>query len=105
MAGKHSRTKGRAAEQAVVQEVKAAGLQAVRTWHCAQNFDASVRACDLTIESLPHQCKIRGGKNPFKFLYDGLEYVSGLIFRRDRDEWLVCIRLSWYLQLLRAFFK
>ncbi len=98
-----SRRKGRTAEQELVRLGREHGLSAVRTWTCAQNFDPSVRACDLTIESLPHQAKIKA--KGFKFLYDGLQYVSGLILRRDRDEWLVCIRLSLYLQLLRAFFR
>lgn len=88
--GAHSRTKGRRAEQQVINAARAVGLRAERTWHLAQHPDPTERVKDVQI-----------AQDAFERVYRELAGVRGFIFRRDRGEWLVALRASDYLELLK----
>ena len=98
--GAHSRAKGKRGEREVVALARVAGLDAERTWHTAQSPDAGERACDLLVAGMPYQVQV--SKDGFERIYRELQGVRGFIFRRDRDGWLVTVRLDDYLALLRG---
>lgn len=99
MAGKHSRRKGADGEREIVALARAARLQARRCWETAQHPAASERVKDVEIAGQPYQVQI--AQDGFERIYRELEGVRGFIFRRDRGEWLVSLRLADYLELLR----
>ena len=94
-----SRTKGRRAEQEIVNLAKAAGLEASREWANAQHPDPSMRACDVLVAGKRAQVKVMA--SGFAKLYAGLEGVELLFVRRDHSEWLVVLRADDYLELLK----
>ena len=98
--GAHSRSKGRRGEQEVVRLARAAGLEAARTWHLAQSPDATERVRDVQMGNDSYQVQIN--KNGFERIYQEVAGVRGFIFRRDRGEWLIALRLADYLELLRG---
>ena len=98
--GARSKAKGKRGEREVVALAKAAGLEAARTWHLAQSPDASERVRDVQIGDDSYQVQI--SKNGFERIYHEVAGVRGFIFRRDRGEWLIALRLTDYLDLLRG---
>ncbi|MGD1157526.1 MAG: hypothetical protein ABSA41_17100 [Terriglobia bacterium] len=97
--GASSRRKGRAAEQAIVKLARQYGLKAERTWQTAQDPDPAKRACDVEINGEAFQVKVEA--HGFGTVYRGLEGVHGFFLRCDRGEWLVVLKASDYLGLLR----
>jgi len=97
--GLKSRRKGANGEREIVALAGAAGLRAERTWHTAQSPDATQRACDVRIAGQPYQVQI--SKDGFERIYLELAGVRGFVFRRDRGEWLIALRLADCLDLLR----
>ena len=81
--GAHSRSKGRRAEQELVNLARAAGLAASREWQNAQHPDAAMRRCDVVLDGRPAQVKVSG--DSFGYLYDGLEAVEFLFVRAVPD--------------------
>jgi hypothetical protein len=98
--GLKSRRKGANGEREVVTVARAAGLESERTWHLAQSPEAAERACDVRIAGQPYQVQI--DRDGFARIYRELAGVRGYIFRRDRGEWLIALRLGEYLDLLRG---
>ena len=74
-------------------------LTARRSWELAQHPSASERVKDVEIAGQAYQVQI--AQDGFERVYRELEGVRGFIFRRDRGEWLVSLRLADYLELLR----
>lgn len=71
-----------------------------RTWQTAQSPDETERACDVRIAGQPYQVQI--SKDGFERIYRELAGVRGFVFRRDRGEWLIALRLADYFDLLRG---
>ena len=95
-----SRSKGKRGEREVVRLARSGGLEAERTWHTAQSPDAAERVRDVQIGDSFYQVQIT--KDGFECIYRELAGVRGFIFRRDRGEWLVALRLADYFELLRS---
>ena len=95
----YSRSKGRRAEQEVVNLGRAAGLDASREWQNAQHPDAAMRRCDVVLNGKPAQVKVSG--DGFGYLYDGLQAVEFLFVRADRREWLAVVHAEKLLRLLK----
>lgn len=83
--GRHSRVKG---------------LRAERTWHTAQSPHEAERVCDVRIAGQAYQVQI--AQDGFERIYQEIAGVRGFIFRRDRGEWLIALRLADYFELLRG---
>lgn len=98
--GLKSRSKGKRGEREIVALALSAGLEAERTWHTAQSPNAAERCCDVRIAGQPYQVQI--GKDGFGRIYRELAGVRGFVFRRDRGEWLIALRLADYFDLLRG---
>ena len=96
--GAKSRTKGRAAEQELVNLVKKFNLVAKRTWENAQSTDPSKRACDVEIELMPFQVK-RIAKLPSLLKGGELEHVVGTFMREDNGKWLVLLNAKQFLSM------
>src|SRR5207245_9919270 len=94
-----SRTKGRRAEQEIVNLAKAAGLEASREWANAQHPDPAMRACDVLVAGKRAQVKVMA--SGYARLYAGLEGVELLFVRRGHSEWLIVLRAGDYLNLLQ----
>lgn len=98
--GRMQRTKGRSAEQAIVNLAKAAGLPAERTWYLARSRKANERRCDVKIAGRPHQVKIRA--KGFTMLYEALIDVDAAFIRQDEGAWLVVMSADRYLATLNS---
>lgn len=96
--GARSRSKGRRGEREVVSLARQHGLEAVRTWHTAQDADAATRCCDVRIAGRPAQVKrVASG---FSKLYDGLSNVELLFVREDGKPWLAVLDAEKLLAML-----
>lgn len=98
--GRARRTKGRRAEQELVNLARAAGLRAERTWHLAQHPDPAMRRCDVLLNGKPAHVKV--SRDGFAQLYGGLEAVEFLFVRADRREWLAVVRAGELMKLLKG---
>ena len=94
-----SRTKGRRAEQEIVNLAKAAGLEASREWANAQHPDPTMRACDVLLAGKRAQVKVSA--KGYAKLYKGLEGVELLFVKADKREWLAVLRAGEYWKLLK----
>jgi hypothetical protein len=94
-----SRRKGRAAEQQIVALAKQHGLSAERCWSLAQSSVPAERVKDLRIG--PDFYQVQVAADGFERIYRELQGVRGFFFRRDRGEWLVALRATDFLRLLR----
>ncbi len=56
------------------------------------------RSCDVLIAGRSYQ--VKGQRDGFQVLYDGLEHVAGLFVRSDGREWLAVLPAEQYLRLL-----
>lgn len=99
--GAKSRTKGRKFEQDCVNLAKKYNLHSERTWQLAQSRNLSERACDITIESMPFQCKmvkrlpslLRGGE---------LQHVLGTMLRENSGKTMVLLDAEFFLNMWKA---
>jgi len=98
MGGKSSRTKGFGYERGVVNEFREAGLEADRMWGSDGRSGGHVAEVDIVAEEKTFQCK---RTKAISAKYKPAEGVYGQIFREDRGESYVLLRLQDYIDLLR----
>ena len=98
--GAKSRTKGRAAEQELVNLAKSYGLTAERTWQNASSNDPLVRNVDVVIAG--RKCQSKRVKNLPRFLRELLPEGCDMGFVREDDgEWLVVLYALEFLGSLK----
>jgi hypothetical protein len=97
MAGSYSRNKGRRLEQELVNLLKDAKIPAqrismVETGHMLKG--------DLLVHK-KWKAEVKGGSQVPKFLYTAMKDGEEILFmRRDREKWLVCMDLEWFIENL-----
>jgi hypothetical protein len=97
--GKRSRDKGRRNEQALVNDLKAVGLNAYRVplSGAAARADGEY-AGDLKVNGEVFEAKVRS--RGFTQIYEWLGANKGLFIKADRHETLVVLRLGDWLELM-----
>jgi Holliday junction resolvase len=93
--GKKSRAKGQRNECAIVNALKVAGLPAVRV--PLSGAAGGQFAGDIKVNGRRYEAKIRA--SGFKQIYDWLGGNAGLFIRSDRQEPLIVVRLSDWIEL------
>lgn len=94
--GKSQRTKGATAERAVVNRLREAGIKADKV-PLSGGAHFRGEGHDVTIhENVKAEVKIR--KADFARIYAWLEDNDMLMIRRDRDQWLVVMRLEDWIE-------
>ena len=103
-----SKRKGKSGEREVVNLLKSGGILAERTWQTAQSPDSELRGRDIklvfddgtTYLQLPAQVK-RLSKLP-RFFTDLLPMGCAFGFtREDNGKWLVLLRFSTFVKLMK----
>ncbi|MBD3366338.1 hypothetical protein GF360_03300 [candidate division WWE3 bacterium] len=95
MPGSYSRNKGRRLEQEIVNVLKDAGIDAKRISMVETGHH--MKGDILVANHL--KCEVKGGSHVPKFLYNARKDGEDILFaRRDRQDWLVCMDLEWFIE-------
>ncbi len=95
--GKKSRSKGMRNEQGIVNTLKDAGLPAVRV--PLSGAHGGVFAGDILVGKERFEAKVRA--EGFRELYTWIAGNAGVFLRADRQEPLIVVRLSDWIELRR----
>ena len=95
--GKKSRDKGYRGEYNLMKKLQEAGIEAYRVplSGATKHFKH-----DLIVSGEPAEVKVRA--NGFKEIYKWLEGVKYLFIKRDRDKYLVVMRLDDFIRFSKA---
>ena len=99
MSGRRSRDKGKRGEREVVQAMRIAGFDARRCFQSRAGTDE----CD--VEGLPYWCEVKRGRrvNLRGAIAQSKEDTDGrpwlVVWRDDRDEWMVTMSLEEWARL------
>jgi len=96
-----SRDKGTRFERELVEALRSAGLDALRVplSGAQRGFNGDV-VINTTTGRIIFECKVR--RTGFKKFYEWLSDVKYLVFKQDRQEPLVAMRLATFLDLLTS---
>ena len=96
MSGSYSRNKGRRLEQEIVNLLKDKGIDAKRISMLETGHEYKG---DIALDDHKLKIEVKGGTQVPKFIYTARKTDEHLLcMRRDREKWLVCLDLEFFIE-------